>query len=306
MKLAFPKVSIITPTYNYGHFIEDTIKSVLDQDYPNIEYIVLDGNSTDNTVEILQSFEEDHRFKWISEPDDGQADAIAKGFDMATGDIFAWLCSDDIYLPGAVSSAVNVLRGGNYEFVFGDALHIDQEGNFLNYNVHPGYHPSQFRVLLPICQPASFWTKELYYAAGGVNKTYTQIMDRELLWRMSKKSSFCHLQKFVCGVRIHEETKTNRLFATVQREETAQSEQDMGEKIAPLYFAQYLNGFNSYPTGLQLFLRALFSIYNTTVRFLYVPLYTIKRSITRTRWLLNSQKHRGKPWPVALQSTLEA
>lgn len=101
-----PLVSIITPSYNQGKFIEETIQSVLNQDYPNIEYIVIDGGSTDNTIDILKKYE--GRLRWISEPDKGQSDAINKGFAMARGSMMAWLNSDDTYLPGTVNKVVDI------------------------------------------------------------------------------------------------------------------------------------------------------------------------------------------------------
>ncbi len=104
-----PKVSIITPSFNQGQFLEASIRSVLEQDYPNIEYIIVDGNSKDESGEIIKKYQ-NHLAWWVSEKDKGHADALNKGFSHATGEILAWLNSDDIYFPNAVSEAISVLR----------------------------------------------------------------------------------------------------------------------------------------------------------------------------------------------------
>ena len=121
-------VSIVTPSYNQSRFIEDTIRSVLSQDYPQIEYMIVDGGSTDGSVEIIKRYE-DQLAWWVSERDQGQTDAINKGFARATGDILAWLNSDDTYEPGAVSAAVKYLQEHpEVGMVYGDCNYIDENG----------------------------------------------------------------------------------------------------------------------------------------------------------------------------------
>src|SRR4051794_35419687 len=102
----WPLVSIVTPSYNQGQFIRETIDSVLSQDYPNLEYWVIDAASTDQTLDVLRDYERDPRFHWISEADRGQSDAINKGWNRCQGSILAWLCSDDLYCPGAIKTQV--------------------------------------------------------------------------------------------------------------------------------------------------------------------------------------------------------
>src|SRR3989337_3125219 len=126
-----PLVSIVTPSYNQGSFLEETIRSVLGQDYPHLEYIIVDGGSSDGSGEIIQRYS-DRLAWWISEPDQGQTDAINKGFSRAKGEIFAWLNSDDTYLPGAVSEAVSFLSSHpEVGMVYGDANLIDDSGKVI-------------------------------------------------------------------------------------------------------------------------------------------------------------------------------
>ena len=123
--MKYTKVSIITPSYNQGQFIERTILSVLEQDYPNVEYIVMDGGSTDNTVEILKKYED--RLIWKSEPDKGMSDAINKGFRMATGEIIAWINSDDIYQPGAIEFVARYFaEHSEVDVIYGEGRIIDK------------------------------------------------------------------------------------------------------------------------------------------------------------------------------------
>ncbi|GAI34604.1 unnamed protein product, partial [marine sediment metagenome] len=124
----WPRVSIITPSYNQGQFIEETIRSVLLQGYANLEYIIMDGGSTDDSVEIIRKYEPWLTY-WVSEPDRGQAHAIDKGFARSTGEILAWLNSDDTYLPGAIAKSVRLLNDDpNAEAICGGELQIDSQG----------------------------------------------------------------------------------------------------------------------------------------------------------------------------------
>ena len=125
---ALPKVSIVTPSFNQASFLEQTLRSVLEQDYPNLEYIVIDGGSTDGSVEIINKYADQLAY-WQSQPDQGQTDAINQGFAHATGEILAWLNSDDLLLPGAVSAAVRALEEHpEAAMVYGDALLINAQG----------------------------------------------------------------------------------------------------------------------------------------------------------------------------------
>ena len=127
----YPKISIITPSYNQGQFLEQTILSILSQDYPNLEYIIMDGGSSDNSVEIIRKHEDNLTY-WVSEPDKGQSDAINKGFQRATGDILTWLNSDDYYLPGTLHTVAEYFtQHPDVECIYGDLQVVASNGDLL-------------------------------------------------------------------------------------------------------------------------------------------------------------------------------
>src|SRR5882672_3579012 len=128
---SYPTISIVTPSYNQGSYLEKTILSVLDQEYPNIEYIVIDGGSTDNSVDIIKKYEK-HLKYWVSEQDRGQSNAINKGFSHATGDLLAWLNSDDYYMPGALWTLATMAMANPEASAFvGTGRVVDETGNIL-------------------------------------------------------------------------------------------------------------------------------------------------------------------------------
>ncbi len=180
-----PRVSVITPSYNQGDYLEFTIQSVLAQDYPEVEYIVVDGGSTDNSQAVIQRYA-DRLAWWVSEPDSGQAEAINKGVDHATGEIIAWLNSDDLYLPGAISRAVVALETWpEAGFVFGDAVSINAQGRPLNPLIFGNWQIEdlvRFRIL---CQPTVFMRRSVFEQAGALDPSYHLLLDHHLWVRMA-------------------------------------------------------------------------------------------------------------------------
>jgi len=188
-----PLVSIITPSYNQANFLEQTIRSVLAQDYQPIELIIIDGASTDGSVEIIRKYETELAY-WISEPDQGQADAINKGFNRARGDIVAWLNSDDLYLPGAVSQAVDALRTDpDLGMVFSDALTIDAQGRPLNMLVFGDWGLEELMSFRIVCQPAVFIRRTVLDQTGFLDPDYHYLLDHHLWIRIAKTAPIRHV-----------------------------------------------------------------------------------------------------------------
>jgi len=202
-------VSIITPSFNQARFIRSTIDSVLGQEYPNVEYIVIDGQSTDETTSILREY--DDKIIWISEPDCGQTDAINKGIKMSSGEIIAYLNSDDIYLRGAIERVVDEFaRSPDVEFVYGDNYAIDEDGQVLGQVKTISFDPN---ILLYdanfICQPASFYRRSLFDYIGLFDDGLHYLMDYEFFLRAARrKVGFKLVKSYLSAIRFHGECKT--------------------------------------------------------------------------------------------------
>jgi glycosyltransferase involved in cell wall biosynthesis/ADP-heptose:LPS heptosyltransferase len=204
-----PLVSIITPVLNGSKWIESCIQSVSNQDYPKIEHIIVDGGSTDGTLDICRKYP---HLIIQTKKDRGQSHAINKGFSMAQGDILAWLCADDIYELGAVKAAVQGILAGN-DVIIGLSRFIDANGNDLG--EHPGnaYDHYDHGMLLrfwqytPISQPATFWTRKVWEACGPVKENLFFAMDYDLWLRMSKKADFNRVNINMARYRLHPEAK---------------------------------------------------------------------------------------------------
>lgn len=209
MSAQYPLVSIITPSFNQGRFIKFTIESVLGQDYPNIEYIVMDGGSTDETVDILRSY--GNRISWVSEPDKGQTDAINKGIRKSSGEIIAYLNSDDVYLPGTISHIVRLLQENpETEFVYGDFHAIDENGAILDRIKTIPFDPN---ILLYdanfISQPASFYRRSLFDKIGCFDDSLHYLMDYEFFLRAARRRiKFQLARRYLSAIRYHGECKT--------------------------------------------------------------------------------------------------
>jgi glycosyltransferase involved in cell wall biosynthesis len=212
-----PLVSIVTPSFNSGRFLEETIRSVLDQDYPRIEYLVMDGGSTDGTLDILRRYA--GHLQYVSEADHGQTDAVNRGFGLSHGSIFAFLNADDTYLPGAVSAAVRAFREDpELGAVYGDAWHVDQDGRRISpYPVEP-FSPERLARRCFICQPAAFLHREAFQAAGMLDPTLRFALDYDLWIRVSRRYRMKKIDAFLATSRMHHENKTVRQMAAAMRE----------------------------------------------------------------------------------------
>jgi glycosyltransferase involved in cell wall biosynthesis len=204
-----PLVTVVTPSLNQGQFLRRTIDSVLSQSYPHIEYLVLDGGSTDGTLELLESFGD--RFFWCSEPDRGQTHAINKGFARARGDIIAWLNADDAYADGAVARAVEVFkRRHDVGLVYGQGTVIDGADEVVG--PFPGSEPfSLWRLLYFldfILQPTAFFRRRDFEACGGLDESLCWSMDWDLWIRLSAHTGVVCLDDVQAFAREHETAKT--------------------------------------------------------------------------------------------------
>jgi glycosyltransferase involved in cell wall biosynthesis len=208
----WPKVSIVTPSYNQADFIEETIRSMLLQGYPNLEYIIIDGDSTDKSVEIIQKYEPWLSY-WVSEPDRGQTHAVNKGFALCNGEILAWLNSDDTYEPGAITTVVQRMASDpSIDVIYGNVKITDEKGDLLAEVRSVPFNSQAFlyETVHIIAQSAVFWRRQLQIKVGDVNEDLHYAMDRELLIRfMEDGAKFTFLRQVLGTYRCHSGAKTS-------------------------------------------------------------------------------------------------
>ena len=203
-----PLVSIVTPSFNQGRFIRRTIDSVLGQTYANIEYLVVDGGSTDETLAVLESYGE--RLRWLSEADEGQTAAINKGFRRTNGKIVGYLNSDDVLLPDAIAKVVEYLRSHpECDLVYGDADYIDAEDRVTGTYPTADYSFERLMEDCCICQPAAFWRASVTETVGPFDEKVQLAMDYEYWIRVGRSGLVIrHLEEKLARSRLHPETKT--------------------------------------------------------------------------------------------------
>ncbi|MDA5110861.1 glycosyltransferase family 2 protein [Brevibacillus thermoruber] len=221
-----PLVSVITPSYNQGRYIRETIESVLSQDYVNVEHIVVDGGSTDDTLEILHQYSHvGERFRFVSEPDRGQSHAVNKGLTMARGEIIGWLNSDDTYQPGAIRRAVQALqKNPDWAMVYGRAYTIDEFSQIQNACEY--VEPADYQKLYHGCfivQPAAFVRSNVFREIGGIDETLNFCMDYDLWIRIARQHTIGYIEEFLANARIHSTSKTSAQWKTVGIPEIVQT-----------------------------------------------------------------------------------
>jgi len=221
MNKNLPLVSIITPTYNQARFIEDTILSVKNQSYKNIEHIIIDGGSTDNTINILRKYKYSYNVLWISEPDEGQSDAINKGFNVAKGEIIGWLNSDDVYLSiYTISEIVKFFLNNFYaKIVYGDLILIDAENKVtLICPALPFFSYNLLTKIDFIPQPSTFFTREIidnYH----IDHCLHYAMDYDFWLKIGMKYKFYHINKILSCFRHHANSKSISQSKKMQNED---------------------------------------------------------------------------------------
>lgn len=255
----WPRITIVTPSFNQADFLEQTIRSVLLQGYPNLEYIVLDGGSTDGSLDVIRKYEPwiDH---WSSGEDAGQADAIYRGFERATSELIAWQNSDDLYLPGALFEfARTFMRYPRTELAIGGCLWIDQAGaSVRSRSGYPVYYPGRRLSFdeallwgMGANQPATIYRREAFFAVGGFDRSLHCCFDYDSILRLTHRQRARAIHKPVACFRVHHSSKT----ATQQLifEQEAQSLRDHHKR-------------HCYPTWVRTTARAYYSRRDTWAR----------------------------------------
>ncbi|MGC8765418.1 MAG: glycosyltransferase family 2 protein [Brevinematia bacterium] len=242
---SYPKISIVTPSYNQAQFLEKTILSVLNQNYPNLEYLIIDGGSTDESVEIIKKYEK-YLAYWVSERDRGQTHAIRKGFEKASGDIFAYLNSDDIYMPGTLFKVAERLKSHpKVDMFYGNIYFIDESDNILD---ELRFTKTSFSAMIyeggQMHQTAVFWTKDVYERVGGFDEQFRFCMDTDFFCRVAEKGRLCHIRDTLAAFRLHSTSKSASIKEVGEKEH--------GEIIRLLYYSEKRfnlpigNGLNFY------------------------------------------------------------
>lgn len=201
---AWPRITIVTPSFNQGLYLEEAIQSVLSQEYPNLEYVIRDGGSTDGSVDVIRRYET-QLSGWVSEPDAGPAQAINRGFAGGGGDILGWLNADDLYLPGTLRAVAEAfVQRPDAALVYGEGWYIDEAGRHIE--------PCRFvrrtfnrRYLVnrdPVLQPAAFWRRSLWQAVGPLDESLRWVFDWEWFIRAHAKGSFHYLPRDMALYRV--------------------------------------------------------------------------------------------------------
>jgi len=266
-------VSIVTPSYNQGPYLEQTIQSVLGQDYPHIEYIVVDGGSTDSSVDVIERYA-DRLAYWISEKDSGQAEAINKGFARANGEIVAWLNSDDYYMLNTISVAVRCFeQNPDVVMVYGDMLAVDGEGQTINVLKYKQLSLEDLLSFQIIGQPSVFFRRSALEKAGLLDTSFHFMLDHHLWIRLAQQGRILHAPQIWSAAHYHAAAKNRARAAEFGREafrvlDWAKREPGLAETVAGLgrrplasahrYNARYLLDGGQNLSALGEWLRALF------------------------------------------------
>ena len=207
MTEALPKISIITPSYQQAAYLEQTITSVLQQDYANLEYIVVDGGSTDGSVDIIKKYEKQIDW-WVSEKDQGQADAINKGLQRANGEIIGWINSDDYYLPGTFNAVANAFaQNSQAGLIYGDVLAVDGQDKAINLMRYQQWDIADLLQFRMIGQSSVFFRRSTIEKSGLLDKQFHYLLDHQLWLRMAVHDKMIYVPQIWSVARYHEDAK---------------------------------------------------------------------------------------------------
>jgi glycosyltransferase involved in cell wall biosynthesis len=240
-----PRISIITPSYNQAKYLEQCIRSVLEQNYPHIEYMIIDGGSSDESQGIIHKYADKLAF-WVSEPDRGQSDALNKGFRRASGDLVAWLNADDFYLPNALESAAEAyLRDPNASFYFGNGWRVDENGDYKSdYFPHDGVtfnRKALIHALNFILQPATFIRRAALEQAGYLDSQLHYALDTDLWIRLSALADPVPVQAFLAASREYAQAKSSKGSFERLEELRRVAEKHSGLPVTPGYLCYFLD-----------------------------------------------------------------
>ena len=220
-----PKISIVTPSFNQGQFLRETIESVLEQNYLDLEYFIVDGGSTDNSVDIIREYK-NHIDWWVSEKDEGQTDAIMRGFNRATGELFAWVNSDDVLFPGCLKAVADCyLKNGRPDLIHTNVAYIDSESRISRFIRVPCQSRFFFfRGVWHGAAPSIFYRTSLFGDVGGLNRKYYLSMDVDIWVRLMKtEARVAHIPRYLGGFRWHDSAKTVQSLKTRKAQENSET-----------------------------------------------------------------------------------
>jgi glycosyltransferase involved in cell wall biosynthesis len=239
---ARPRISIITPSFNQGRFLERTIRSVLNQGWQNLEHIVIDGASTDGSPEVIRRYDR-HLAYWVSEPDRGQTDAVIKGLERATGKYVTWVCSDDVLFPGSLEKMVAALEAHpEAGIVYGGVAFIDEEDRVLKVQSYPDMSLGKllYEKHSTVAQPSSLIRRRTFDAAGGLDRSLSYCMDYDLWIRLLRQAGCVNLGETVLsGYRLHTRSKTVGSYRKMALEKIAVNRRYTGDRFNKVIRAHY-------------------------------------------------------------------
>jgi glycosyltransferase involved in cell wall biosynthesis len=246
------RISVITPSFNQGNYLEGTINSVLDQGYPGLEYILIDGGSTDNSVDIIKKYSA-HISYWVSEKDKGQSHAITKGFDKATGDIYCWINSDDLLEPGSLETVARYFSANDkLHLLHGGCKLIDSAGRiFKNHDAPDGYRNMTWAPATAFAnwmknwfaQQSTFWSANLWKEVGGVKSHLHYAMDLDLWQRFCEKTEMQIVPETLAAYRIHDNAKCSEALPLAILEVMTVAAQNGGMELRE-FWQQYESVIN--------------------------------------------------------------
>jgi len=242
MSRDLPLITVVTPSFNQAAYLEATILSVIGQCYPRLEYIVMDGGSTDGSVEILKRYESQISY-WVSQPDGGQSTALNAGFARASGDILCWLNSDDFFLPGALLTIAKNFEASD-DLLFGDCISFTEHGNSSKMHRPPQFDPALLGIYDYILQPSTFWRKSLWQKAGPLNQHLHYAFDWEWFLRASRHGQFRKCDALLSAYRFHDAHKSSS-GGLQRRGEVCEVARTQGGPVAKSHYDFVLKHFDT-------------------------------------------------------------